>query len=174
VKRIHSLEHTRILSSDLKPLFKQFGPTRWLTFQIFAWGLVATFQAFATTYAGYIVTRILLGLCEAGFIPGALYTISTWYKKSEMNLRISIYFFGILLAGATASLIGAGIITMAGRDGISGWRWLFISTSIYRDTGRMLVPDKERYLIQLRELSQSASEYFSCCYFRPVLAMGNH
>jgi predicted MFS family arabinose efflux permease len=34
-----------------------------------AWGLVATFQAFVQSYPGYLVTRILLGFCEGGFIP---------------------------------------------------------------------------------------------------------
>jgi MFS family permease len=48
----------------------QVGPQRWLSFQIVSWGLVATFQSFAKNYAGFLVTRILLGLCEAGFIPG--------------------------------------------------------------------------------------------------------
>lgn len=88
---------------------------------------MATFQNFITNYSGYIVTRLLLGLCEAGFIPGALYTMSLWYKKSESSLRISIFFLGNLLASATTSLIGAGILSMSGRYGIAGWRWLFIS-----------------------------------------------
>lgn len=65
-------------------------------------------------------------------IEGALYTMSTWYKKSETSLRISLFFLGNLLASATVSLIGAGILTMAGRDGVAGWRWLFISTAATR------------------------------------------
>ncbi|GAD96777.1 conserved hypothetical protein [Paecilomyces variotii No. 5] len=108
-----------ILEIPSNILLQKVGPQRWLSFQIISWGLVATFQAFATNYAGYLVTRILLGLCEAGFIPGALYTMSTWYKKSETSLRISLFFLGNLLASATVSLIGAGILTMAGRDGVA-------------------------------------------------------
>lgn len=107
-------------------LLQKVGPQRWLAGQIIAWGLVATFQNFITNYAGYIVTRLLLGLCEAGFIPGALYTMSTYYKKSETSLRISIFFLGNLLATATVSLIGAGILLLSGRGGVAGWRWLFI------------------------------------------------
>ncbi|CAJ2504093.1 Uu.00g114870.m01.CDS01 [Anthostomella pinea] len=107
-------------------LLQRVGPQRWLSGQIVAWGLVAIFQNFITNYAGYLVTRILLGLCEAGFIPGALYTMSTWYKKDESSLRISIFFLGNLLASATTSLIGAGILSMGDRYGVAGWRWLFI------------------------------------------------
>ncbi|KAI6080910.1 MFS general substrate transporter [Hypoxylon rubiginosum] len=107
-------------------LLQRVGPQRWLSGQIIAWGLVATFQNFITNYGGFLATRLLLGLCEAGFIPGALYTMSTWYKKSESSLRISIFFLGNLLASATTSLIGAGILSMGDRYGVAGWRWLFI------------------------------------------------
>lgn len=95
-----------------------------------AWGLVATFQNFITNYAGYLVTRIMLGLCEAGFIPGSLYTLSTWYKRDETSLRVSLFFLGNLLSTALTSLIGAGILSMGDRYGVPGWRWLFIGTSL--------------------------------------------
>ncbi|KAK6066835.1 alternative sulfate transporter [Seiridium cupressi] len=107
-------------------LLQRIGPKTWLSCQILAWGFVATFQNFITNYGGYLATRIILGLCEAGFIPGALYTMSTWYKKDETSLRVSIFFLGNLLASAVTSLIGAGILSMGDRYGVAGWRWLFI------------------------------------------------
>jgi len=109
-------------------LLQRVGPHRWLSVQIVCWGLVATFQSFITNYGGFLATRFILGCAESGFIPGALYTLSTCYKKGESNFRISLFFLGNLLAGATVSLIGAGILSMGPRYGISGWRWLFIST----------------------------------------------
>jgi predicted MFS family arabinose efflux permease len=51
-------------------ILQRIGPQRWLAGQLFAWGLVATFQAFVKTYPAYLATRILLGLFEGGFIPG--------------------------------------------------------------------------------------------------------
>lgn len=52
-------------------ILQRVGPRVWLSGQLFAWGLVATFQAFVNSYPAYLVTRILLGLCEGGFIPGS-------------------------------------------------------------------------------------------------------
>ncbi|KAI0172711.1 MFS general substrate transporter [Hypoxylon sp. FL1284] len=115
-----------ILEIPSNILLQRVGPQRWLSGQIVAWGLVALFQNFVTNYGGFLATRLLLGLCEAGFIPGALYTMSTWYKKTESSLRISIFFLGNLIALATSSLIGAGILSMGDRYGVAGWRWLFI------------------------------------------------
>lgn len=52
-------------------ILQRVGPRVWLSGQLFAWGLVATFQAFVQSYPAFLVTRVLLGLCEGGFIPGS-------------------------------------------------------------------------------------------------------
>lgn len=54
------------------------GPGKWLTLQLFLFGTVSTFQAFQRGYAPFIITRFLLGITESGFIPGGLWTLSTW------------------------------------------------------------------------------------------------
>ncbi|EAW13603.1 putative MFS transporter [Aspergillus clavatus NRRL 1] len=111
-------------------LLQRIGPQVWLSGQLFAWGLVATFQAFVKTYPAYLATRLLLGLLEGGFIPGALYYLSTWYKKDETSFRTTLFFFGQMFAGATASLISAGLLQLDGRGGLEGWRWIFLVEGI--------------------------------------------
>ncbi|KAJ6100450.1 hypothetical protein N7499_000080 [Penicillium canescens] len=107
-------------------ILQRIGPRVWLSGQLFAWGLVATFQAFIQSYPAYLVTRILLGFCEGGFIPGALYYLSTWYKKDETSLRTSLFFYGQMFASATSSLISAGLLKLNGNHGMEGWRWIFL------------------------------------------------
>jgi hypothetical protein len=41
-----------------------------LSFQVFAFGLVATLQALQKGYGGYLASRIMLGVVECGYIPG--------------------------------------------------------------------------------------------------------
>ncbi|KAL4925258.1 major facilitator superfamily domain-containing protein [Aspergillus undulatus] len=107
-------------------ILQRVGPQRWLSVQIFVWGLVATFQAFVQSYPAYLVTRFLLGLLEGGFIPGALYYLSTWYKREETSLRVTLFFFGQMFSGATSSLISAGLLTLSVERGLAGWRWIFL------------------------------------------------
>lgn len=57
----------------------QVGPRAWLSVQIFAFGLVSLFQAFQHGPGAFFATRLLLGLCESGYIPAGLYTITAWY-----------------------------------------------------------------------------------------------
>lgn len=108
-------------------LLQKFGPSRWLSFQIVAWSLCATLQSCMTDYRTFLVTRFFMGVLESGYIPGGLYYISTWYTKSQLPLRYTIYFIGNLCASATGSLIAAGILkNVAGTYGLLGWQWIFI------------------------------------------------
>ena len=77
---------------------------------------------------------------EAPFFPGVLFYLSKWYTKKEMNLRMSIFYSGALIAGAFGNLIAAGILNgMDGKRGISAWRWLYI----IEGTSKYLFPPKK-------------------------------
>ncbi|OCF38132.1 hypothetical protein I316_00356 [Kwoniella heveanensis BCC8398] len=103
------------------------GPRIWISFQVLAFGLVGTLQAFQKGYGGYLATRIMLGVTECGYIPGALFIISTFYKRSELATRNSIFFIGNGLATATSGLLAYGILPMGTRfPSHRGWQWLMI------------------------------------------------
>ncbi|KAK4041457.1 hypothetical protein C8A01DRAFT_14796 [Parachaetomium inaequale] len=107
------------------------GPTIWIGAQIVAWGFVAAFQAFQKGLGPYLVTRLLLGICEAGFIPAGLFTLTRWYKRDETTTRFSVYFIGNLFAGASSGLIAYGILHMRGICGLTGWQWLFLLEGLF-------------------------------------------
>jgi MFS family permease len=88
------------------------GPGLWLTLQLFLFGTVSTFQAFQTNYGSFIATRFLLGITESGFIPGGLWTLSTWYTRSETAKRVMIFYFGNQFGQASAKLLAYGILHM--------------------------------------------------------------
>ncbi|KAL6915246.1 hypothetical protein FSST1_013006 [Fusarium sambucinum] len=104
------------------------GPQKWISCQIFCWGLVATFQAFikGKGVGAYYATRLLLGLLEAGFIPAGLYTLTQWYKRNETSRRFTAFFLGNMIASAASGLIAYGILQMRGVAGLSGWQWMFL------------------------------------------------
>lgn len=99
----------------------RIGPGIWLPLQLFLFGLVSTFQAFQSNYAGFLVTRFLLGATESGYIPGGLWTLSTWYTKKETAKRVMIFFFGNMFGQALAKIIAFGILHMRGVAGQSGY-----------------------------------------------------
>ncbi|KAK5164959.1 uncharacterized protein LTR77_009624 [Saxophila tyrrhenica] len=92
------------------------GPGKWLTLQLFLFGLLWVFLA----------TRLILGITESGFIPGGLWTLSTWYTRKETAKRVMIFYFGNQFGQASAKLLAYGILHMRGVGGRSGWFWLFV------------------------------------------------
>ena len=56
--------------------------------------------------------------------------LSSWYKRYELASRFAIYYTATAVAGAFSGLL-AGLITknLDGTRGLSGWQWLFVSTS---------------------------------------------
>lgn len=102
------------------------GAGKWLTLQLFLFGTVSTFQAWQTNYASFITTRLLLGITESGFIPGGLWTLSTWYTRKETAKRVMVFYFGNQFGQASAKLLAYGILHMRGIAGKPGWFWLFV------------------------------------------------
>jgi MFS family permease len=105
---------------------------------VFLFGLIATLQVFVTNRKGFLVTRSLLGVCEAGYIPGALYTLSTWYTRRELATRVAIFYFGLFGGNAIGPLLASGILKLDGHHGLKGWQWLFLSKSNADSNVRML------------------------------------
>ncbi|RDI81598.1 hypothetical protein Vi05172_g8499 [Venturia inaequalis] len=102
------------------------GAGKWLTLQLFLFGTVSTFQAFQNSYSSFCASRFLLGMTESGFIPGGLWTLSTWYTRKETAKRVMFFYFGNQLGQASSKLIAYGILHMRGVGGKSGWFWLFV------------------------------------------------
>jgi MFS family permease len=97
--------------------------------QVLIFGLIATLQCLVKNRAGFLVIKSFLGLAEAGYIPGGVYTLSTWYTKRELAKRVAIFFFGMFGGNALSPILASGILKLDGRRGLSGWQWLFLSKS---------------------------------------------
>lgn len=110
-------------------LLQKVGAPIWLTAQMGIWGTIALTQAWCTNIHSFYATRFLLGAFEGGYVPGGQYMLSLFYTRKELALRTAIFYFGNYFATATGSLIAAGVLSLAGSNGLSGWQWLFIGKS---------------------------------------------
>ncbi|KAJ6161430.1 hypothetical protein N7470_004826 [Penicillium chermesinum] len=71
--------------------------------------------------------RFMLGVLEAGFAPGVMLILSSWYKPHEQAKRFSIFYSAAVISGAFGGIVAGGISgSLDGAHGIAGWRWLFI------------------------------------------------
>jgi MFS family permease len=75
------------------------------------------------------VLRVILGGLEAGFYPGCVYLLSTWYPRFELQKRNAVFYLIGSMASAFAGILAYGLMQLNGRCGLSGWRWIFIVSS---------------------------------------------
>lgn len=67
-------------------LLKKFKrPSTYMGLLVVSWGTIITCTGLVTNFAGLCVTRVLLGVAEAGFFPGAVYIITRWYVPLDSH-----------------------------------------------------------------------------------------
>ncbi|KAF3016610.1 hypothetical protein E8E15_003764 [Penicillium rubens] len=103
-----------------------FIPYVLLGFLVVSWGIIVVLTGVVQNFGGLVAVRILLGVFEAGFFPGAIYLCSHWYMPKNLATRIAFFYCASALSGAFSGLLAAGIARMDGVGGYEGWRWIFI------------------------------------------------
>lgn len=63
---------------------------------------------------------------QAGFFPGAVFIVSTWYPRHELQQRLALFYTASAFSGALSGLLAFAIARMDGARGLSGWRWIFL------------------------------------------------
>ena len=102
------------------------GPRVWFTAITVAFGILTLSTGFVRTAQQMIVLRFLLGASMSGIFPGLAYLISTWYPRSEQQLRFALMQSGEVVILATGSLVNYGLNRLNGQAALEGWRWMFI------------------------------------------------
>jgi MFS family permease len=87
---------------------------------MFFWGVCTVCEGLVRNFASLVALRFLLGVFEAGLVPGAVYLISMYYKRYELQWRLSIFFCASILAGAFGGLFAYALVHMNGVGGYSG------------------------------------------------------
>ncbi|KAF2238121.1 putative MFS transporter [Viridothelium virens] len=103
-----------------------FGPRIWFSSTTFAFGLITMCTAFVKSWREMIALRVLLGMAMSGIYPGLTYLISTWYTRSEQQLRFAYLQSGEVLVLATGGIVNYGLNHLNGKGGLTGWRWMFL------------------------------------------------
>jgi MFS family permease len=101
-------------------IIKKVAPSTWLCIIMFLWGVCTIGQGLVSNFAGLVAMRFLLGMFEAGLVPGSVYLISMWYKRFELQWRLSVFFCASIIAGAFGGLLAYALAHMDGIGGYSG------------------------------------------------------
>ncbi|KAL7904507.1 MFS general substrate transporter [Trichoderma velutinum] len=142
-----------VLEVPSNMIIKRVRPSLYLSALMFCWGIINMCMGFIRSYHALIALRLLLGVAEAGVLPGIVYVTSMYYKRYEYQTRMSYFFCSTVVAGAFGGLLAYAISNLGGHHGLAAWRWIFIIegaiTSTLAIAAAFLIidwPNQTRYL----------------------------
>jgi MFS family permease len=107
------------------------GGRRWIGRIMITWAIATALTAFAHSVTQFYVIRFLLGAAEAGFIPGVVYYLSTWFPARRLGLVFGIFYLALSGSGLVGGpLAGFILSTCSGLLGLGGWKWLLLLEAI--------------------------------------------
>ncbi|KAK4994195.1 hypothetical protein LTR66_005731, partial [Elasticomyces elasticus] len=111
-------------------LCRKIGPRVYLSVITLLWGSIMIAMGFSKNWTTLVGLRVILGVLEAGFFPGCVYLLSTWYVRYDMGKRYSVFYLLGSLASACAGILAFGLMQMNGLQRLTGWRWIFIMEGV--------------------------------------------
>jgi ACS family tartrate transporter-like MFS transporter len=107
-------------------ILAKVGARRWIGRIMVSWGLVSVAMLFVEGKWSFYTLRFLLGVAEAGFLPGIIYYLSQWFPKAERARAVSWFMLGIPLSTVFGGPIAGYLLGLDGHQGLQGWQWLFL------------------------------------------------
>lgn len=104
---------------------KWIGPGWFIPATTLGFGIVTVTFAFVRNIHAACGVRFLLGIFEAGMLPGIAYYLSRWYRRSELVFRLALYVVMAPMAGAFGGLLASGILTLDSFGSTKRWEMIF-------------------------------------------------
>jgi len=100
-----------------------------------------------TPWSFYLL-RFLLGVAEAGLLPGIIFYLTYWYPARDRARAYAWFLAAIPISGIIGGPVSGALLGLDGRLGLQGWQWLFllegIPSVIVGPARAGLLPDRPR------------------------------
>jgi ACS family tartrate transporter-like MFS transporter len=107
----------------------RIGARRWISVLMIVWGVISGSMMLVTTPRSFYVLRFLLGLAEAGFFPGMILYLRSWFPASARASTVALFMTAGPLSGVIGGPLSGAILTL-GHGGLAGWQWLFLLEAV--------------------------------------------
>ena len=111
-------------------VMRRVGTRVWIARIMITWGLIAALMVFVSSPRSFYVMRFLLGVAEAGFVPGMLLYLTYWFPSHERARAVAKFMTATSLAGVVGGPLSSVLLKLDGVGGLHGWQWLFVAEGI--------------------------------------------
>ncbi|WP_447880671.1 4-hydroxyphenylacetate permease [Serratia fonticola] len=111
-------------------MLSRVGARRWIATIMVLWGIASTCTMFATGPTSLYVLRMIVGITEAGFLPGILVYLTYWFPAFYRARANALFMIAMPVTMALGSLVSGYILALDGMMNLKGWQWLFLLEGI--------------------------------------------
>jgi ACS family tartrate transporter-like MFS transporter len=111
-------------------LLHKLGARVWIARILVSWGIVAILTGFVRTATHLYFLRFLLGVAEAGFVPGMYLYLTYWFPQRQLAHAIALFSSAAPIASVVGAPTSGVILDHIHWFGLSSWRWLLILEGI--------------------------------------------
>ena len=111
-------------------VLQKVGARLWLSRIMITWGLAAGAGALVIGPYSLSLSRLVLGAAEAGFFPGVLLYLSTWFPSRYRTRIFAWFLLGIPLSSVVGGPAAGLLLGMNGYLHLAGWQWIYIAEGV--------------------------------------------
>ncbi|MGD0026249.1 MAG: MFS transporter, partial [Xanthobacteraceae bacterium] len=107
-------------------ILERIGARLWIARIAITWGIISTGMAWVYDETSFYVVRFLLGVAEAGLLPGILLYFSYWFPARERAKALAFFMTATAISNIIGAPLSTGLLGLDGLYGFHGWQLLFI------------------------------------------------
>lgn len=107
-------------------ILHKVGAKKWLALLMVGWGVVSMGNMFVSGATSFYLLRLLLGVLEAGFFPGAILYLTYWFPNSIRGRVLGLFYLGIPLALILGGPLSGLLLEIRPLFGLQSWQWMFL------------------------------------------------
>ncbi|WP_042876802.1 MFS transporter [Cupriavidus necator] len=112
-------------------ILHRIGARRWIARIMLTWGILSACTMFVTTPISFYVLRFLLGVAEAGFLPGVVLYLTYWFPTERRGKVMAIFLASLPICNIIGFPTSGWIMqSFNGVLGFHAWQWLFLLEAI--------------------------------------------
>jgi MFS transporter, ACS family, tartrate transporter len=109
---------------------ERVGARRWISALMICWGIISGCMISVHSVASFYSLRFLLGAAEAGFFPGVIFYLRSWFPASARAGVVALFMTAGPVSGVIGGPISGLLLDWNHRGGLAGWQWMFLLEAI--------------------------------------------
>jgi ACS family tartrate transporter-like MFS transporter len=106
-------------------VLERIGARRWIAALMVTWGVISSCMILVKTPWQLYILRFMLGCAEAGFFPGIVFYVKSWFPATTRARTVALF----SAAGPVSAVIAgplSGTLLGLHQAGLAGWQWMFL------------------------------------------------